>query len=275
MRKHLNRKDYLTGPDVHILVSRISEALLMTIRRALLNENEQFVESLLGIGTITHMACRCLSFTLTSAFWALSLELLDKARCKSLRLHHDSLAIASWACLNVLWIVCSSTSTVRTQSVSSVLDLHFLSIVDILQRNLDLNLHTRARLFLLPTAASAKASTKEISEEVTEGVPATMTFWLAQAFLTSLVVFPAPIWITQRVISCSYVLVLLKCILVTLIFIWVVLPTQLFECLLDISLFGTARNAQYFVEVSLGCEDDQVLTPLKHLGRDQQDKKCT
>lgn len=122
--QYLDLEHDLASANVHELVGSVPEALLVAIWRARLDEDVQLVESLLGIVTLALVARGCLGLTFATAGIALCLELLDEAGTESLRLHNDSLAIALGAHLDVLRVIRTCSTTMRTERIPRILDLH-------------------------------------------------------------------------------------------------------------------------------------------------------
>lgn len=104
----------------------------MAIVDASLNEERQLIEVSDLLRAPAHMAGRAEALALTIAGVALPLELLHKARPKSLGLRHHALAIATLAHVHVVFTVGAAPAAVRTDAHLKVCDLNALRPGDLL-----------------------------------------------------------------------------------------------------------------------------------------------
>lgn len=191
-----NLKIYITSSDVNILVTRISEFLLISIWSTFLYKKEEIIHCLLGVCALANMTRRSFNFTFTRTFIALNLDLLLETRSKPSCLDSHALTVALGALFDVRGVVSTRASAVRTDDLSCVFYFHFFANIQVRKRNPYLDSHTWASLLLLMTKTSTE-HVKDISESSTAS-----SFWLVNTLFSTSIVFSPFIWITKDFI-CS------------------------------------------------------------------------
>jgi len=146
VRNLLDLENDISGSHVHELVRGIAEALFVAVGSSLLDEHEELVEGLLRFVSPADVASGRLNPALSSALVALSLELLDEAGGELLFLDDHTLTMALGALSNVIWIISSITSAMWANRLPSVLHFHVLAVVQVLERDAELDGHTGASL---------------------------------------------------------------------------------------------------------------------------------
>jgi hypothetical protein len=131
MRQLLNFEYNFTSSDIDILISGISKVLFEPIRSTFLNIQIKLIKGLLRLFTLADVACRCHNFTLTFAFITSGLELLNKSGTQSSGFHNLALSFTFGTLLDIIRIISSCTSTMRTYCRSCILNFHVFAIVKI------------------------------------------------------------------------------------------------------------------------------------------------
>ena len=186
----------LTRPYIDEFISRIFETLLMAIWSAFLNVNIDLVKSSFEISTATKVTRRGLDLALSFALITLPLELLHESWPKLSPLNSLALPTTFLALLDVLWVVSTRTTAVRTDGLASVLDLHVSPRVEVFKGQFELDGHARPSLLAWLSPATA-------AEEVSKKVEWIMrrSVWLVDAFLSAPVILSPFVTITQGVVS--------------------------------------------------------------------------
>lgn len=219
MRELLNFEYDFTSSDVYGFICCIPKRLFVTIWSTFLDVKIEFIKSLLCFFGLANMAfwSECLTFTTTLI--ACCLELLDETWSKPFSFQNDTLTITFSAGLYIVWVVCSRAPAMRANCWPCILDLHVFTFINIFESNFQFDWHVWSSSLLLPP----KSSSKKVTEYSSERVMALLPFWLICALLSTLVVFPAFVCITENFVSSRYILKLFESRIVIFILVRMVL----------------------------------------------------
>lgn len=140
-------------------------------------------------------------------------------------------------------VISAGAAAMRTDRVASVFDVHVLAIIEVFERQAQLNCLRRPGPLLLSSAAAT-------AEEHVEWVMEIGLVRLVGTLLAAAIVLTALVVVAEHVVSGRNVFVFLKSIIVAGIFVWVILEALLAEGSLDRFLVSIARDIQNLVEVS-------------------------
>lgn len=100
-----NLKNYISSSDVDVLITRISEFLLISIWCTFFYKKEEIIHCLFGVFAFAFMTRRGFNFTLTFTFIALCLDLLLETRSKRSHFDCHALTFALGACFDVRGVI--------------------------------------------------------------------------------------------------------------------------------------------------------------------------
>ena len=129
----LHRNHNTTGCHIYVLISCRFVSYLMAIWCALFNKNLKRIHTVNKFLAATNMTWWGNHCTLPMTLLALLLELLNKPWRYLLFMQSKSLTVTLCACFHIRWVICTGSSTVRTDNFSSISDLMFFAWVKLLQ----------------------------------------------------------------------------------------------------------------------------------------------
>lgn len=192
----LKNDNHMTGIQIGVLVTLMLEGNLLSILHAALDFHRNHMRLCDQLVTVAHVAGLVVCLSLTAAFPARLLDLLYESRGKLHTLENDAATLAHRACVNMLRIISTSTVTVIAEFLSVNAEVHFATVVQILQCDGYSSLHI---LISLLSTKSTKA--EDISERI-EALLVSLLLSLLHAFFTLHIIYSSFVFIREAIIRC-------------------------------------------------------------------------